>query len=411
MKVIILAGGLGTRLRSVINDVPKPMADINGTPFLEILMENMLHYGAEEFVLCVSYLREKIISYFGAAYKGVPIRYSVEEEPLGTGGALKQAFDKFGLESALVINGDTFVQMDYAAFYNKYSKNILSVALKNVENAARYGLVDTDGKHILQFHEKTEQDKAGLVNAGVYCLNKNIRQYAPQKQAFSFEKEILEKHVKEIQAGYAIADDYFIDIGIPESYKRACRELKYHIGNNKQKALFLDRDGVINVDKHHVYKIEDCEFVEGIFDLCREAKSKGYLLIVITNQAGIAKGIYTEEDYFKFRDYVHQEFAKQGCPIDAEYYCPYHKEAVIEKYRKESPDRKPNPGMIFRAATDWNIDLTQSILIGDKESDIEAGKTAGVGKNIRFINKRFIYNAKEKINDIARINALKQVMS
>lgn len=148
------------------------------------------------------------------------------------------------------------------------------------------------------------------------------------------------------------------------------------------KALFLDRDGVINVDKHYVYRVEDCEFIEGIFDLCRKAKQDGYLVIVVTNQAGIAKGKYTEEDYFKFRDYVHAEFVKQGCPIDAEYYCPYHTDAVIEKYCKDSDDRKPNPGMILKAQKDFDIDLSQSILIGDKETDIEAGKRANVGKLI-----------------------------
>ena len=152
------------------------------------------------------------------------------------------------------------------------------------------------------------------------------------------------------------------------------------------KALFLDRDGVINVDKHYVYRVEDCEFIEGIFDLCRKAKQDGYLVIVVTNQAGIAKGKYTEEDYFKFRDYVHAEFVKQGCPIDAEYYCPYHTDAVIEKYCKNSEDRKPNPGMILKAQKDFDIDLSKSILIGDKQSDIEAGKRAGVGK-LRIQNK------------------------
>jgi len=150
----------------------------------------------------------------------------------------------------------------------------------------------------------------------------------------------------------------------------------------KNKALFLDRDGVINVDKRHVYKIEDCEFIEGIFDLCKKAKEQGYLIIVVTNQAGIAKGIYTEEDYFKLRDYVHSEFKKQGCPIDAEYYCPYHEEAIIEKYKQDSFDRKPNPGMILKAQKDFDIDLAQSVLIGDKDSDIEAGKKAGIHMNM-----------------------------
>lgn len=383
MKVIILAGGLGTRLRTVVKDVPKPMAEIDGTPFLEILMDNMLHYGADEFVLCVSYMREKISSYFGASYKGCPVRYSVEEEPLGTGGAIKQAFDLFGLDEAIVINGDSFIKMDYADFYKKNSAQILSIALKYMDNASRYGLVETQGDYILRFNEKSTEAKSGLINAGIYLINKALWQYAPKENKFSFEKDVLEKYIGKIKASFYQTEDYFIDIGVPESYAQANRELKQVIGF-KNKALFLDRDGVINVDKHHVYKIEDCEFIDGIFDLCRKAKSQGYKIIVVTNQAGIAKGIYTEEDYFKFRDYVHAEFEKQGCPIDAEYYCPYHIEG-LGKYRKDSEDRKPNPGMILKAAKDFNIDLSQSILIGDKESDIEAGKNAGVGELIHFI--------------------------
>ena len=380
MKVIILAGGLGTRLRTVVSDVPKPMAKIDGTPFLEILMDNMLHYGATEFILCVSYMREKISSYFGDSYKGCPIRYSIEEEPLGTGGAIKQAFDLFGLDKAVVINGDSFIKMDYTDFYKKNSGQQLSIALKYMENASRYGLVETQEKYIRCFNEKSAEAKSGLINAGIYLINKSLWQYAPGEAKFSFEKDILEKHINEIKATYYQTEDYFIDIGVPESYAQADKELKQVVGF-KNKALFLDRDGVINVDKHHVYKIEDCEFIDGIFDKCRQAKSKGYKLIVVTNQAGIAKGIYTEEDYFKFRDYVHAEFEKQGCPIDAEYYCPYHIEG-FGKYKKDSEDRKPNPGMILKAAKDFNIDLSQSILIGDKESDIEAGKRAGITTNI-----------------------------
>ena len=380
MKVIILAGGLGTRLRTVVSDVPKPMAKIDGTPFLEILMDNMLHYGATEFILCVSYMREKISSYFGDSYKGCPIRYSIEEEPLGTGGAIKQACDLFGLDKAVVINGDSFIKMDYTDFYKKNSGQQLSIALKYMENASRYGLVETQEKYIRCFNEKSAEAKSGLINAGIYLINKSLWQYAPGEAKFSFEKDILEKHINEIKATYYQTEDYFIDIGVPESYAQADKELKQVVGF-KNKALFLDRDGVINVDKHHVYKIEDCEFIDGIFDKCRQAKSKGYKLIVVTNQAGIAKGIYTEEDYFKFRDYVHAEFEKQGCPIDAEYYCPYHIEG-FGKYKKDSEDRKPNPGMILKAAKDFNIDLSQSILIGDKESDIEAGKRAGITTNI-----------------------------
>lgn len=378
MKTIILAGGFGTRLQSIVKDVPKPMADIKGTPFLELLMDNMINYGTDEFIICVSYLKEKIMNYFKDNYKGIPIKYSIENNPLGTGGAIKQAFDLYEIDNAIVINGDTFIKMDYKRFYEENKDENLTIALKKMDDASRYGLVETKNDRIIKYNEKSQDKKAGLINAGIYLINKNLWNKYKDKTIFSFEKEILEKEIENIYPKFFVTDDYFIDIGIPESYKQACSELK-NIINNKNKALFLDRDGVINVDKHHVYKIEDCEFIEGIFDLCRQAKSKGYKLIVVTNQAGIAKGIYTEEDYFKFRDYVHAEFKKQGCPIDGEYYCPYHIDG-FGKYKKDSEDRKPNPGMILKAAKDFNIDLSQSILIGDKQSDIEAGTRAGVGK-------------------------------
>lgn len=410
MKVIILAGGFGTRLQSVVQDVPKPMADINGTPFLELLMTNMLHYGATEFILCVSYLREKIIDHFGDDFRGVPVRYSVEEEALGTGGAIKQAFELYNLDEAVVINGDSFIKMDYADFYQKNKGNDIAIALKYMTNASRYGLVETADGYITHFNEKSSETKAGLINAGIYLIGKSLWKFAPEDKKFSFEKDILERHIAEMQAKFYQTEDYFIDIGVPESYAQALRELKDVI-LPKCKALFLDRDGVINVDKHHVYKVEDCEFVNGIFDFCQKAKNKGYKLIVVTNQAGIAKGIYTKADYFKFRDYVHQAFIKHGCAIDGEYYCPYHPEATVTEYKKDSEDRKPNPGMILKAAKDFNIDLSQSILIGDKEGDIEAGQKAGIGKTIRFIDERCIYGSTESHADIVWVNKFEQLVA
>lgn len=397
MKVVILAGGLGTRLRSVVKDVPKPMADIAGTPFLELLLENLRIYGAEEFILCVSHLRHVIEGYFGTSYKGIPIRYSIEEEPLGTGGAVKQAFDLYQLDEALVINGDTFVQADYAAFWQEGSGEQLAVLLKAVENADRYGRVEVNAERIMSFKEKTLDGKPGLINAGVYRVTAGLFAAMPQK--FSFEKDLMEPQVANLRPRMFLAEDYFIDIGIPESYEQACRELKSVIESTKgthtvsslreclsflpyasagkTPALFLDRDGVINVEKNYVHKIEDCEFIDGIFDLCREAKARGCKVIVVTNQAGIAKGYYTEDDYFTLMDYIKGEFERQGCPLDDVYYCPFHEDGIGE-YRKQSEDRKPNPGMLLKAAAKHDIDLKSSILVGDKKSDIEAGRRAGV---------------------------------
>lgn len=156
--------------------------------------------------------------------------------------------------------------------------------------------------------------------------------------------------------------------------------------NNSQtykKALFLDRDGVINIDKGYVHKIEDCEFVEGIFEICRLAAQNSYLLIVATNQSGIARGLYSEKDFHLLMDFIRMEFAKQGCPLDAVYYCPYLEEG-LPPWNIKSPDRKPEPGMIFKAARKYGLSLEKCIMLGDKESDMQAGRKAGIIHNFRM---------------------------
>lgn len=150
-----------------------------------------------------------------------------------------------------------------------------------------------------------------------------------------------------------------------------------------QKALFLDRDGVINIDKGYVHKIEDCEFVEGIFDICRLAHKKSYLLIVVTNQAGIARGYYGEEDFHTLMDYIKAEFVKEGCPLTDVFYCPYLEEG-LPPWNIKSPDRKPEPGMLLKAAKKYRLDLKNCIMLGDQDSDMQAGAKAGVPHNFRM---------------------------
>jgi D-glycero-D-manno-heptose 1,7-bisphosphate phosphatase len=148
------------------------------------------------------------------------------------------------------------------------------------------------------------------------------------------------------------------------------------------KALFLDRDGVVNTEKNYVFRIEDFEFITGIFDLCSRARELGFRLFIITNQAGIARGYYTTTDYETLTAWMLDEFSSRDIHIEHVYYCPFHATAGIGKYRQDSFDRKPNPGMILRAKAAFNLDLPGSVLIGDKDSDIEAGQTAGVGYNV-----------------------------
>lgn len=170
------------------------------------------------------------------------------------------------------------------------------------------------------------------------------------------------------------------------------------------KALFLDRDGVINVEKNYVYRIEDFEFVDGIFHILNFFQKKGYLLVIITNQAGIGRGFYSEEDFFILNNWMLYELSQRGININKVYFCPYHPIYGVGHYKKDSYDRKPSPGMIIKAKKEFNIDLNKSILIGDKESDILAGINAGVGK-------LFLYGenpdaAKEGVEAISNLNEI-----
>ena len=154
------------------------------------------------------------------------------------------------------------------------------------------------------------------------------------------------------------------------------------LSSSKRPALFLDRDGVINVETNYVYRIDDFVFIEGIFDLCRSAVAKGMAIVVVTNQAGIGRGYYTEAQFQKLSDWMCERFAEEGITIDSVYYCPYHAEHGVGKYKADSFDRKPNPGMILRAKNELELLLEDSILIGDKASDIAAARAANVGKAV-----------------------------
>ncbi|MEO1122842.1 MAG: HAD family hydrolase [Cyanobacteria bacterium J06635_15] len=153
---------------------------------------------------------------------------------------------------------------------------------------------------------------------------------------------------------------------------------------NRHRALFLDRDGVVNQDRKYVYRPEQIEFVEGIFDLCRHARQLSNLLFIVTNQSGIGRGYYTEADFYQLTGWMLSVFEEQACPIDQVYYCPYHPTAGIGKYQRESNWRKPQPGMILAAAQAFNLDLSSSVLVGDQYRDIAAGQAAGVGCNILY---------------------------
>ena len=225
-EAVILVGGLGTRLRDSVGDLPKSMAPVDGKPFLVYILDHLCKYRFTKAVLAAGYRHEEIKSFFGNAYKKLELAYSIENEPLGTGGAILKATGSITTDAFLVLNGDTLFNIDLENFRKsfKYSNASLSIALKPMVNFDRYGSVTLDEKRIVSFNEKVFCAE-GLINGGIYILRKEwIRKSAPGEK-FSFEKDIMEKRVNtDIITGF-ISDSYFIDIGIPEDYEKARHEL------------------------------------------------------------------------------------------------------------------------------------------------------------------------------------------
>ena len=234
MKAVILAGGVGTRLRSVVSDVPKPMAIINKYPFLEILISNLALNGITEITLSVGYKHEVIQEYFGTVYKNININYVVEESPLGTGGALIKAMEQFNAdEEVFVLNGDTFLDLDYMEMKKEYdsSNADVGIALKPMADTYRYGRVAlNEMNRISEFKEKG-QHESGLINAGVYIMRPLFFNAFDLPEKFSLENDCFVKYLGEISIYPYTVDGYFVDIGVPEDYKRAQIDLMPYIAN------------------------------------------------------------------------------------------------------------------------------------------------------------------------------------
>jgi D-glycero-alpha-D-manno-heptose 1-phosphate guanylyltransferase len=227
-ECIILAGGLGTRLRSEVSDLPKCMAPVAGKPFLHWVIQYLQSQKVSNFIFSVGYMHEAIEKYIAEQHSNINAKFSIEAEPLGTGGAVNLAAQLCTEEDVLIVNGDTLFEADLHRFYNYHlqSKAHCSLALKPMENFDRYGVVEADKQHnILSFREKKYMD-AGLINGGVYLLNLPAFRQLHFPDKFSFEKDYLEKYVG-VQKLIGIPDDgYFIDIGIPEDFKKANNDLK-----------------------------------------------------------------------------------------------------------------------------------------------------------------------------------------
>ncbi len=373
-EAIILAGGLGTRLKSKVSELPKSMALINGLPFLEYQLDFLSQYNIQRVCLAVGYLSNNITDYFGDHYKGIDLVYSIEKKPLGTGGAISKALSLTNTEEVLILNGDTMFQVDLLEFYSNHqeSKADLSIALKPMSNFERYGVVKLNPlKRVVGFEEKQFQAE-GNINGGVYILNKKSLSPYSTAETYSFEKKFLEIKFNELYFNGFISNNYFIDIGVPVDYDKAQEDFKQYASwsINKKWTLFLDRDGVINkqIKDGYVTNKNTFEFIDGVLESIPKLNSIFNRIIIVTNQQCVAKGIINEKQLNEIHSFMISEIEKHGGKIDAVYFAP-------QLDSEKSKMRKPNIGMGESAKNQFvDIDFQKSIMVGDSLSDIEFGK-------------------------------------
>lgn len=373
-KALVLAGGRGTRLASVLTDKPKPMASIAGLPFLHYMLLDLKRKGISEVVLLVGHLREVIIDYFQYDYHGLKISYEIETEPRGTGGLIFELSKKWE-EDILLLNGDTYFDVDIQAIVTQSIGGDIVLAVKSIENSDRYGALTIENDHIVDFNEKSWIER-GYINGGIYYLPKKCFENFDLPSSFSLEKDFFEAYKESLKLRPFYSHGYFIDIGIPSDYHTAQTTIPRQFLPivDSSWTLFLDRDGVINTWRPDDYVKNENEFewIEGSKEAIKTLSKLFDRVLVVTNQQGIGKGLMTEYDLEKIHWKMQNELEAVGGRIDRIYYCPYLAE-------QKPKCRKPDIGMALQAKEDFpEILFDKSIIVGDSKSDIEFGKKLGM---------------------------------
>ena len=411
-----MAGGKGTRIASVRSDVPKPMINICGKPILEHQIDNLKACGLTDIILVIGYLGDKIKEYFGDGSKfGVNIEYFVEDHPLGTAGALFKMPQL--TEDFLLLCGDVIIDVDFnrfIAFHKKHQAWASLVAHPNghpydssllvteIDAPKTVGGMPEDTHRVIRWKAKEDERTyyKNRVNAGIELispelLKETMKNFVPRHpetpDKIDLDRDVLKPNIPSGKIFAYYTPEYIKDMGTPDRFYETEKDIesgKVHARNlkNKQKAIFLDRDGTINKMVGFVTKPEQFELIEGAAEAIKAINKSGYLAIVVTNQPVIARGDCTFEELQTIHDKMETELGKVGAFVDAIYVCPHHTDKGFEgerpEYKCNCDCRKPKPGLLLQAAKDFNIDLSESYMIGDSHRDVEAGENAGVKKSI-----------------------------
>jgi len=393
---VIMAGGKGSRLLSITNDeIPKPMVPVDGKPLLEYQVEKLKTYGIKKIVMIVGHLGEKIEDHFkdGKDF-GVDIDYIFEKEPLGTAGAFYYLKDKTDAKDFMLVFGDIFFDMDFDRMEDFHFKNSALTTLLAHPNGHPYDSdliqMDDNGR-VIGFdskHNVRDYWYDNMVNAGMYIINKRLLDLVKEPVKTDFEKDILANQVKLGANIYAYhTPEYVKDVGTVDRINATVEELKSGLIQsknlkNKQRAIFLDRDGTMNVSKGFISKADDLELIPGTIDAVKAINKSGALAIVITNQPVIARGECSFEELHNIHNKLKTLLGEKGAFVDDIFYCPHHPdkgfEGEVPELKFDCECRKPKTGMIDEAVKKYNIDLSKSYMVGDSTMDLETARNAGI---------------------------------
>ena len=391
MKAVIIAGGKGTRLGGLSEKIPKPMVEIGDAPILEHQIRLLKRYGIIDITIITGYLSNVIEDYFKCGKKyGVNISYYKEEKPLGTTGGIKEIEDSLK-EDFIVFYGDVMLDINIKKFcdFHKTKKSTCSLAVHPNDHPYDSDLVEIDNeKKVIAFYSKPhekEKDYKNLVNAAAYIISPVFLKNIKKGEMADFGRDIFPKVFQnEKMYGYITAE-YIKDVGTPERLKEVNEDYSTGKINRlnseyKRKAIFLDRDGVINKEVNLLHKIADFELLPGVSNAIKKNNSSEFLTIVVTNQSVIARNLCSIDQLDEIHKKMETQLGREGAKLDAIYYCPHHPDKgypeEIPEYKIKCECRKPNIGMIKKAAAEFNIDLKKSFIIGDSACDIICGKKA-----------------------------------
>ena len=372
IDLVILAGGKGTRIKEFLDDKPKPMVKFNDIYFLQYLINSLSKFSFNKIYILTGF-KHKIIfkNFHNKIFNLTKIKCLKEKNPMGTGGALLN-LKKEKLNDFILVNGDTIFDIDINNLMKCCVKKKLgSIALaanKKNTNSLKLNSLSLKNNHL-------SYDKKGqLMNGGVYFFKKKILNLIPKKR-FSLENDFLPNLINKKLLTGKVYKNFFLDIGTPKYFKISENKLENHF---KRPAAFLDRDGVINHDFGYVHKKKNFKFKKGVIDGLKYLSKKNFLIFIVTNQAGIAKGIFEELDFFKLQSFVSKELLKHNIMINDVQYSPFHPSGKIPKYRKKTNLRKPGNQMIKNILKKFIIDKKKSFMIGDKISDKKCAKKSSI---------------------------------